>query len=308
MTTRLRSSQAALFTILVAFTMPVCAESPPLPAGILNFAGRLSHNHGYLFGEAQRVELDSLNRELRESDQQLRDAGADAVRQTAATRGAQAVGRLHELVKKCPRLLRIDLTADRPAVTPVGAVEQPGDTGALLLEVVSSGEGLSFSSNAGDLAQPRGESSQVTFDVAANGTTYAIASLDHLPFGLTTLQLQLNRPDGAKVRLPLGVKTPMPGRLKLKVLSDDTGKPVPAMVRLMWRTDGLQRQPANGIEFAPQFDGQGSASGVRAANLPGPLGAHFWCVPGPFDMMLAPGVWQIGVRRGVEHQVVFENV
>jgi hypothetical protein len=80
------------------------------------------------------------------------------------------------------------------------------------------------------------------------------------------------------------------------------------MVRLMWRTDGLQRRPANGIEFAPQFDSQGHASGVRAANLPGDLGAHFWCVPGPFEMALAPGVWQIGVRRGVEHEALFEDV
>ncbi|MCZ7640724.1 MAG: hypothetical protein M5U12_34515 [Verrucomicrobia bacterium] len=92
------------------------------------------------------------------------------------------------------------------------------------------------------------------------------------------------------------------------MLSADSGRPTPAMVRLMWRTDGLQRRPANGIEFAPQFDRQGHASGVRAANLPGPLGAHFWCVPGPFDMALAPGTWQIGVRRGVEHEAVFVDV
>jgi len=44
----------------------------------------------------------------------------------------------------------------------------------------------------------------------------------------------------------------------------------------------------------PQFDQQGNPSGARAANLPGPLNAHFWCVPGPFDMTLASGVWQIG--------------
>jgi len=80
------------------------------------------------------------------------------------------------------------------------------------------------------------------------------------------------------------------------------------MVRLMWRTDGLARQPGNGIEFAPQFDKQGKASGARNANLPGSLGETFWCVPGPFDMALAPGKWQIGVRRGVEHEVIFRDV
>jgi hypothetical protein len=66
--------------------------------------------------------------------------------------------------------------------------------------------------------------------------------------------------------------------------------------------------PPGVVEFATQFDKQGTPSGARAANLPGPLNAHFWCVPGPFDMTLAPGVWQIGVRRGVEHEVLFEDV
>ena len=127
------------------------------------------------------------------------------------------------------------------------------------------------------------------------------------PFGRTTLGVEFRRAGQPGVRLPLDVTTPAPGRLKLTVLSDDTGKPAPAMVRLMWRTDGLARQPANGIEFAPQFDKQGKASGARNANLPGPLNETFWCVPGPFDMTLAPGDWQIGVRRGVEHEVIFRG-
>ena len=301
-------SRLILIVLLLALPLRLAGETPPLPPGILNFAGRLAHNHWHLFGVAQRAELDSLNRELREADQQLRDSRDDAARQAAADRGVKAAGRLLELVKQCPRLLRLDLAGPRPRITPAGPVEQPGDTGALLLEVVAGGEGLGFSANSADLSQPGGESSRVALDVGVAGVTYAVTGLERLPFGRTTLQLQLNRPGQPPLRLPLDVTTPAPGQLKLSVLSDDTGKPTPAMVRLMWRTDGLQRRPANGIEFATQFDGQGFASGVRAANLPGPLGVHFWCVPGPFAMALAPGVWQIGVRRGVEHEALFEDV
>jgi hypothetical protein len=298
----------ALAALLLALPCRLAGETPPLPSGILDFAGRLAHNHWHLFGEAQRAELDSLNRELREADQQLRKAPDEAARKAAGDRGVAAGARLVEMVRKCPRLLRLDLTGPRPGITPDGPVEQPGDTGALLLEVVAGGEGQGFRSSSTDLAQPRGESSRVDLDLGAAGVSYVAVGLERLPFGRTSLQLQFNRPGQPARGLPLDVITPAPGQLKLTVLSDDTGKPTPAMVRLMWRTDGLQRRPANGIEFATQFDGQGFASGVRAANLPGPLGVHFWCVPGPFEMALAPGVWQIGVRRGVEHEARFEDV
>ncbi|MCL4179566.1 MAG: CehA/McbA family metallohydrolase [Verrucomicrobia bacterium] len=295
-------------TFLLTASALLLAQSQPLPTGILNFTGRLAHQHWHLFGESQRAELDTLNRTLREADRQLRDARDDAARRAASDRGREAVDRLREIIEDCPRLLTLDLATLSATGLPEDRVEQPGDTGALLFKVVNQGEGLWFSSNGADLSQPGGESSRVTVDLGDRGVTYAVAGLEQLPFGRTTLQLQFNRPGQTPLHFPLEVNTPMPGRLKLTVLSDDTGEPTPAMVRLMWRTDGLQRRPANGIEFAPQFDGQGHASGVRAANLPGPLGVHFWCVPGPFDMTLAPGVWQIGVRRGVEHEVLFEDV
>lgn len=296
--------------LALAFARPgvLRAQTPPLPPGILNFAGRVAHNHWYLFGEAQRAELDTLNRELRQADQQVREARDETSRQAAAARATATAERLLALVRQCPRLLRLDLTVSPPKLAPAGPVEQPGDSGALLFEIHAGGEGLGYSAQSADLSAPGGETSRVSVEAGARGVTYAVAGLEHLPFGRTTLQLQFNRPGQPPQVLPLDVVTPAPGRLKLTVLSDDTGRPEPAMVRLMWRVDGLQRRPANGIEFAPQFDGQGHATGVRAANLPGPLGVHFWCVPGPLDMALAPGVWQIGVRRGVEHEGVFQDV
>lgn len=302
---------------LVAATLAafVCASpaqsadpATSLPAGVVDFAGRVARNHWYLFGTEKRADLESLNRELREAQQQLDKASNDEARRAAANRGAVAASRVLQHVKACARLVRVDLTSTRPVFTPGDPAELPGDTGALLLEVVAGGEGLSYSTTMFDLSLPPGESSLATLDVAPSGTTYAVIGLEHLPFSRTTLGIEFRRPDNPPVRLPFDVTTPAPGRLKLTVLSDDTGKPAPAMVRLMWRTGGVARQPGNGIEFAPQFDKQGKASGARNANLPGPLADSFWCVPGPFDMTLAPGNWQIGVRRGVEHEVIFEDV
>jgi hypothetical protein len=285
------------------------AEIPtPWPPGVVDFAGRIARNYWYLFGEEKRAGLEVVNRELREAQQQLEKAGDDQARRAATARGTAAVGRLLEQVRACPRLIRMDLTGPRPRFTPVGPFEMPGDTGALLFEVVSDGEGLACTTTAFDLSLPPGESSLATLDVAASGTNYAALGLEHLPFGRTTLGIEFRRPGRLALRVALDVTTPAPGRLKLAVLSDDTGRPVPAMVRLLWRTDGVVRQPGNGIEFAPQFDKQGKASGARNANLPGPLADSFWCVPGPFDMTLPPGDWRIGVRRGVEHEVVFEDI
>ena len=73
-----------------------------------------------------------------------------------------------------------------------------------------------------------------------------------------------------------------PGKLKVTLLSADSHQPAPAMVRLVWSTDGVDRQPSTAIEFAPLFDNQGHASGRRRPNLPGPLGDWCWCIPEPF--------------------------
>jgi len=279
-----------------------------LPPGIVDFAGRIARNNWFIFGPEKRADLETLNRELRDAQRPRDRATTDDDRRAIASRAAAASARLLELVKTCPRLIRVDLASAHPALKPAGPFELPGDTGAFLFEVVAGGEGLSYATTVFDLSQPPGESSRINLDVAANGTTYAVAGLERLPFGRTTLGINFQRAGQTVVHLPLDVTTPRPGRLKLTVLSDDTGQAAPAMVRLMWRTDGQARQPANGIEFAPQFDKQGKASGARNANLPGPLKETFWCVPGPFDMALAPGEWQIGVRRGVEHEAVFRDV
>lgn len=300
---------ASLLATCIFAPVARCADaSPLLPPGVADFAGKAAHNHWYLFGAEKRADLETLNRELRQAQQQFDKAKDDDARRTAAERGAPAASQLLEIVKSCPRRIRVDLTAERPVPSPNGPFEMPGDTGALLLEVVAGGEGLSYSTAPFDLSLPPGESSLATVETAPGGTTYALLGLERLPFGRTTLGIEFRRSGHPPVRLPIEITTPSPGRLKLTVLSDDTGQPAPAMVRLVWRTDGVTRQPANGIEFAPQFDRQGKASGARNANLPGPLADSFWCVPGPFDMTLSPGDWRIGVRRGVEHEVVFEDI
>lgn len=299
----------ASMTLLLPASQALSAETNlPAPPGVVEFAGRAARNHWNLFGEEKRASLEVLNRELREAKQGFDRARNDDARRTNGIRISVAASNLLALVKSCPQLKQVDLTTERPVLRPIGPMELPGDTGALLLQVQAGGEGESYSATVFDLSLPPGESSVATVDVAASGITYVLLGIERLPFGRTTMAIEFKRPDKPAVRLPLEITTPPPGRLKLTVLSDDDGKPAPAMVRLLWRNDGQVRQPANGIEFGLQFDKQGKASGARNANLPGQLADSFWCVPGPFDMTLPPGQWQLGVRRGVEHEAVFEDI
>ncbi len=111
-----------------------------MPSGIVDFAGRAAHNNWYLFGLEKHADLEALNRELREAQQQLDKARNEDARHAAADRAAAAARRLLEQVKTCPRIIRVDLTSARPAFTPPGPFELPGDTGALLFEVVAGGK------------------------------------------------------------------------------------------------------------------------------------------------------------------------
>jgi hypothetical protein len=314
MNTRLQLAQsltllASLLAACLCTPQARCADPVTLsPPGVVDFAGKAAHNHWYLFGAEKRADLEALNRELRQAQRQFDRARDDDTRRAAAELLTKPAAQLLQIVKAFPRRIRVDLTAAPPALSPSGPFELPGDTGALLFEVVSGREGLSYSTLTLDVSQMPGDAGTAAVDVADSGTTYALVGLEHLPVGRNILGIEFRRPGQPAARFSLNLMMPMPGRLKLAVLSDDTGKPTPAMVRLVWRTDGVARQPANGIEFAPQFENQGNVSSARNANLPGPLGDSFCCVPGPFEMTLPPGGWRIGVRRGVEHEVLFEDV
>lgn len=151
-----------------------------------------------------------------------------------------------------------------------------------------------------------------TYTVWANrvsqGTTYVLVGLEHIPFGRSTLDLEIRLVDKPTLHLPLDFTRPAAVRLKLTLLSDDTGKHAPAMVHMKWRTDDMMRRPGSGIDFVAQMDSQGNSTGARTAFLPGEQGKTCWCVPGESELSLSPGRWEIGVRRGVEHELVFQEV
>ncbi len=302
--TALLATATAVAAATAAHAQGQAAKAPP---GIIEFAGAITRSHINLFDADARGPLDQLNRRLREANDHRQKARDDAARNEAAAKIDAAAAEFLALVEKSPRLIRVTIDGNKAAVVPAGPVVLPGDAGGLLLRIEAGAGETRCETVRLDLSMPEGESSGFTVNIAPAGVTWAIASLTRVPTDRTTLSIELKRAGQPSIRFPFDVKTPTFGRLRVTIRAADTGKPAPAMVRITWLADGSERMPPNALEFGPQFDRQGTASGRRPANLPGKLGGAYWCVPGPFDMAVPPGEYEIAIRRGAEHAAVFDT-
>ncbi len=276
-----------------------------IPPGMMELTSQLLQKHPYLLSDQQREALGELNRKMREADRQLRKSENEAVRDKAADALDAAASRVIEVLQRCSRVIPVKIADGKARVTLSGPVMLPGDSGALLLQVESQGDGVRCVALMHDMSEQ--SRPIIPLDVGANGTTWALVGLTNVPAKRSSLRIDFKLGPERTIGLPVQVVTPPSGRLKVTVLSADSGQPTPAMIRLVCKTDGVDRPPSTAIEFAPQFDHQGKSTGRRPARYFGRLAAEFWCVPEPFDMVLPAGQWEIIIRRGVEHIPVFDT-
>ena len=289
-----------------AESRPAPQGAPAVQPGLAEFVSEIMLNDPFLLTGPQRDRLDELNRRYREADN--RDKNIETPRdreRLAATRAAMA-SELVALLESLPEVIRVSIREDRVQPSLGKAVTLPGSSGALLLRIDQGAGPTRYVAARQDLAILWTD--PVELNLAGNGVTWAVIGFSNVPDARTTKELDLLRPGQERLRLTLDLLTPPKGRLRLSVVSHETGQATPAMVRLTWKTDGNPVMPGNAIEFGPQFDNQGTVSGRRFTSLPGRLGGIWWCVPGPFDMHLPPGEYEIAVRRGLEHVPVFETV
>ena len=301
------SGSTAVSVALLILCTTGFSSAKHLSSDPVDFVGTLLRRHTYLFEETTQIELDSLNRNLRESVTARKEAATEPARSEAEAAADAQEERLVTLLRGVPSTVTVDLAPDRSNQASRIPVLLPGNVGGLLLRIVR-GEGehhyfmidytLAVTENSGPIA----------IEVAPQGTTWALVSLTDVPVGRTSLLFEFRSKTLGRVRWPLDVQVPKPARLKINILSPDTGRPTPAMVRLVWKTDGLDYRPSNAVDFTSQFDGQGRTSSRRMAYLPGRLRGHYWCVPGPLDMSVQPGEWEITIRRGLEHVPIFDSI
>ncbi len=294
--------------VLVFSLSCICAaqETDPLP-GAVGMAAALLQRQAYLCENADRDALDAVHRDLREAERIFRKASADEEQKKEAREEREAASKkLLEVLQACPRVQAVRMTDQTVTATPLTPVHLPGDAAAFLFRVENGDGPVRCLAPVFDLSVEAETS--FTIDVKEKGTAWVLAALERVPQGRTSLEFEFNGGGDAETTVPFETVTMAHGMLDLRVLSDDTGDPTPAMIRLAWKTDGSEVHPANALDFGLLFDKQGSASGLRRAAIPGKLGARYWCIPGPFQMALAPGEYDVTVLRGVEHAPVQDTV
>lgn len=301
-----------LITVALFFAAP--AARPAEFPGAAEFASDLLQKHAPLVPALQRPLLDEINRRLREADRQARSAPSPAEAEAARQRRLAAAGDLNTLLEGLPGVLRTALDGPRLSPTLPAPLRLPSDEGGFLLRL-DAGPGPGPAPTGAearfvtfDLDQSRPElTGLIRLDASPGGTFWVLLGFHHLPTRRSTFPLEIPGPGGSLARTLLSVETPLTGEARIELLDDDTGGPSPAMVRLTSRTTGRDRRPGNVVDFGGQFDGNGSPSAQRRANLPGRLGGPWWCVAGPFSVSLPPGSYELAVRRGIEHRPVFTN-
>ena len=179
----------AAASLLTTVSLSLAQEQPtsPIP-GAASLAGSLAGRQSYLFEEADRQELDQLNRRIRESEKQYRESPDPAEKSKAAAEHNAAAQSMFAILERHPALIRIDTTGDAPTMTPDAPVELAGDRGTMLLRI-DGGEGpvgcffrdydLSFSNFS-----PRGRYLSMTLEVEVESDEVRndlFASLGALP-------------------------------------------------------------------------------------------------------------------------------
>ncbi len=276
------------------------------PPGIESFTSTLLESGRYLLDTADVPVVEAVNKRLREARSQ-REKGSEEQRAKASADAAAAARELIGLLEKNKHVLRVSIDATGVKPPHAGSLTLPGDAGAILLQIARGDGQRRFTTVRADLTVDAEADGVIEMEARAPATTWALVALTNAPVRRSSLMFSILDGAGGKTRLPLDVQSPGLARLKVRVLSADTGQPTPAMVRLTWKTMGMDRRPGNAIDLGPQFDSQGSPTGRRRVHVPGHKNQWYWCVPGPIDMQIPPGEWEMQVLRGAEHVVTTET-
>ena len=309
------SIRVALFALLTVGTLAArlaTAQASNAVPGASGLSGTLAQYHGYLFTPEKLSELDEVNHRLRDAEDTMRRGETEAARAEALRVRGQQAAKLAQLLDGLPSVMDISLPDSPQPLSEADTMVLPGNSGAVLFRVNADGGNPQFVVSKLDFAYGpncEGEACgvQVT-ELDPTRTTYVLLSMKNVPSRTVSMRVTFATIGGKHYIMPITLATPKQGRLQLSVLSDDTGEPTPAMVRLVWKTNNSEYKPSNALDFASKFDAQGwMSTGLRGARLPGKWGGNYWCVPGPTDMMLPPGDWEVTIRRGTEHLPIVDT-
>ena len=179
--------------------------------------------------------------------------------------------------------------------------------GVLVLKVLMGDGPVEFVTRTMNFTSER-DPANYTIEVGATGTTYVLLRLEDLPSGgpsTSRVWLQPRGTTGPPRWWSLRFRTEDYGNLGVRILND-AGLPVPAMVRLTAKGSGRLWEPAGAADLRPMMNEitrmpiYGPGRGYMMY-VPEPWRGHYWVMPGPFEMALPAGEWEIHVWRGLEN-------
>lgn len=179
--------------------------------------------------------------------------------------------------------------------------------GLLLVKVIMGDGPVSFATQTLDFTSER-DPANYTVTVADKGTTYVLLRLENVPAGGPTtarLWYQCRGTTSAPCWWSLRFRTTLYGNLAIRIV-DDAGQPVPAMVRLTAKDSRRIWEPAGAADMRPMMNDitrmpiYGPGRGYMMY-VPDPWRGVYWIMPGPFEMAVPAGEWEIHVWRGLEN-------
>jgi hypothetical protein len=155
-----------------------------------------------------------------------------------------------------------------------------------------------------------GDPGPFVIDVARDATTWVMLDLEEIPAGLSILTMAFREGDQAAPshHYALHVKTDPYGQLAIEVV-DETGEPTPVLMRLTALATGKLWAIPNAIDLGPimtaitGLDIYGPGRGYTHFFM-GDTRGPYWVVPGPVDMALPPGTWEVRLHHGFEYEPV----
>ncbi len=186
-------------------------------------------------------------------------------------------------------------------------IEVEPQQGLMVLKVVLGDGPVDFVSHTMNFTTERNPA-PYHISVGESGTTYVLLRLDEIPAGgpsTVRVGFQAHGVPAASRWWSFKFRTQEFGNLGVKIV-DDAGVPVPAMVRLTAKKSRRIWEPAGAADLRPMMNDvtslpiYGPGRGYMMW-VPEPWRGHYWVMPGPFEMALPPGDWEVHVWRGLEN-------
>jgi hypothetical protein len=270
----------------------------------------LTHLRGQL-DQAQLNKLDQMQAEYRQRDH-IRWGHLGETPQAEAEfhrwRGEQ---RLLELLDMLPALRTLDFRAGKSPPAPDAVVPLDPQFDVVLFKVVTGDGPTTFRIQEWDLL-PEYPNSAFTVDIDRGGTTYVMLKLIGVPQDENGSLLAFREQGGETQHYhAVSFVARKWGHLAIDV-RDETGQPTPVLMRLATHAGQRLWEPAGAVDLRKELNEVVSHLALLGRGymfyLPGDNRGRYWIVPGPLEMTLPEGDWDLRLVHGPEYEPVAETL